>query len=633
MKRFSPTIGRFICLAAFVGVWGLDPSVATAETALQVGFFTLWGGSAGADAASFVNSLDAWPGLSAKLASKSKDGDSWRAVPGHVEPSAWLSLVAVLAKDGRQCDFLVFAFSDRDGTVRYAGRRPSRIPMEPPQYWFSVPPGPNQIPENAVRETATDYLFREAAAGASVRPALRLSAKPWEAPADGSAKPGNEMATRAMPLDTVEALCFAAAFEAGWRPTAGGAADTALTLSMAEDANVFVSVKAEAGAGAPGFTRFHIPRESLYNHLVALFRRYRDRDRILDGCAYGGPGTRFLGWADGRLLVAEGQGVRAVDPASGRVSWSLQGEGKKAPTLDILSPSGGPPIIIRCDRQIRRLAADSGKEHVLAPAGEGDDASGRLDLAPDGRLAAVDGGKLLIFENGTQTWSWAGAADAQPVWSGSRVIVVGADAAVHALDPAAHTTIWRQPLAANRTLRLFASGGLLLADTGRALVSLDPATGETRWSADTGDVLIGDPVVMDGRVFAAVKPNRLRVWDAATGASKAARDWPTWIRAAAAAPTAKGWSIACVDLRQRLSVLNPDTLATGWDMPFPRGLSRILVHGTNVPSAWALARTEKSEGEVNDFLSDLATADVTAPLKPAWLVSDDSGFIYAIASE
>ncbi len=461
---------------------------------------------------------------------------------------------------------------------------------------------------------------------ASERPGLRISVTPWAKEERTSGKGANELALTAMPADAVEALCFAAAFEAGWRPTAGGDAKNELTISMAEDANVFISIRAE---GKAGFSRFYMPRETLYNHLVALFRRYRTPECVMDVCAYGEHGTSLLGWAEPALIIKTAQGVKAVNPATGRTLWQIE-QTKSGVSLMVSSLPDGAPVILRTDHQLQKIAPETGKTVNLAPAGEGAGCGNNLALSADGRLAVVKEKKLLVFKEGQLEWSWDGAANVPPAWADSLVIVAGSDGAVHALNPSAQKEEWQKQIPASMSLRLFALGKMLLIDTGATLTALDPATGDMRWNAATGDVVIGRPAVLGGNVFVAVKPNRLILLDAKTGDVKTERTWPTWLRAVAAAPAGH---LACVDLRRAFSLLDAATLKTVWTQTLPNDLKSTLLHVSNVPSAWSLARSEKSEGVVEDFLSDLETADVMAESKPAWLALDSAGFIYAMSNE
>ena len=632
MKK-RPFLKQFFCtafnviilmLVTFICLQNAAVAADAPEKELDVGYFTLWSDATKTAATGFINSMDAWPGLSARLFNSGTD--SWRSVPSDVEPGSWLSLVGIHPKDGRQYDFLVFAFLDRHGTVRYAGRRQSRVPMQPPRYWFTVSPGPNQIPINAIREAASDYLYRESTLSASDRPGLRLLIKPWIKEERRAGKGSDELALTAMPSDVAEALCFAAAFEAGWRPTAEGDANNELTISMAEDANVFISIKAE---GKRGFSRHHIPREALYNHLVALFRRCRTPECIMDTCAYAGHDTSLLGWAEPVLIINTEQGVKAVNPATGRTSWQIE-QSKDGPTVVVSSLPDGSPVILRTDKQLQRITPENGKTVALAPAGAGADCGASLALAADARLAVVKEKKLLVFKDGMPEWSWDGEIDARPAWLDNLIVVAGSGGNVHALNPSATKEEWQQTLPASMNLRLFTPGAMLLVDTGAILAALDPATGDVRWNVETGDVLTSAPALVGGNVFVAVKPNRLLLLDAATGAIKAERSWPTWLLAVAAAPAGK---VACVDLRHGFSLLDAATLKTVWTQPLPNDLQPVLLHATSMPTSWSLARSEQSEGVVEDFLSDLATTDVMAESKPAWLALDNAGFIYAMPNE
>ncbi len=597
--------------------------------AFKVGYFNLSGEESGENPALFVATLDAVPGIDASLAGSLKPGHSWRAVPTGTDPAGWISLVRVMS--GRQCDFLAFLFG-QDGAVQYAGRRPSRVAIDPPRYPLTVPPGPNQIPANAIREPATDFVYRYATQQARPRPLLRIVIG---GAVDEKKTSGDAVATEGpddgfeVPAEPAEALAFAAAFEAGWRPTSG-AAERTLHLSLMEELRMYNTAVARFDDGTPGFNRKSIPKEQLFSHLVGLFFQLRCAKSVGEAAPFGMPGTVLMGWAAGKAILREGDDVKAVDVASGRTLWSLVPGERAKPLYATQRDAAGALQVFRYDGGIRRLDLNDGKEQELAPQGVG--GAGRFALAQDGRLAVVDAGVLSVYQDGKPVWTWDGAEQvALPAWGEALVFVAGADGAVHALHPAERREAWSAALNPAGPLRFAVQGGMLLVDDGKSLAAHEMAKGTRLWTVGTGDVLLSDPVIMDDRIFVAVKSNALRIWNAKTGAAVASRDWPTWILAARAVKTGKGWSIACVDLRNRLSVLDPATLATKLEISFPAALAPVLDSGAEVPRRWALDRVSDKPGWEEDLIGGMLST--SAPRGPAWLVADQGGTCYAVPAE
>jgi hypothetical protein len=114
------------------------------------------------------------------------------------------------------------------------------------------------------------------------------------------------------------------------------------------------------------------------------------------------------------------------------------------------------------------------------------------------------------------------------------------------------------------------------------------------------------------------------VLDAATGAVKASRTWPTWLRGFTLAPGKKGPLVALTDLRKRLTLLRAADLTPVQEVVFPWELRGPVWYGEKVPAAWALSAADEPEG----LVAEMETG--SAATRPALLCQDQDGFVHAV---
>jgi hypothetical protein len=422
-------------------------------------------------------------------------------------------------------------------------------------------------------------------------------------------------------------MAFAAAFEAGWQPTASAPAERTLHVALTEELRAYHTARAVFADGAAGFTREAIPRDDLYEHLVRLFLRLRQQDGVMEAMPLGEPGSVLAGWTEGRAILRHGMAWRAVTPASGRTLWSYEPGPRERPAYRLQRTADGRTLVFRHDRGVHRLDLDDGKLVALSPPEAGVD--GAFFWMPEDRLAVVDAGRLSLYRNGQAIWHWDGAAmDARPVGDAERIYVAGADGALHALDLTTGAPGWQTATMDAIDVRLSVAGPRVLVDGGRSLSGVDAVSGRLLWSLPTGDVLLADPVEMDGRLLVAVAPNRLVLIDSQSGASVASREWPTWLLAVRAVKTPQGWSAACVDLRCGVHLLDPATLATRAEVILPRPLAPVLEFGADVLEQWVLDRPRDTGNLDEELVGSLFAA--TTRNRAAWLVADQQGGVFAI---
>lgn len=425
-----------------------------------------------------------------------------------------------------------------------------------------------------------------------------------------------------MRAESVEALAFAAAYEAGWRPTAGPA-DTVIRLSIREEMSLFYATRAKLGTGATAWSRRNIPKEAAYVHLARLFFRLREAKTIAETAAFGMDSAGLVAWTGGAAILADGLVLKAVEPGSGRTLWQVEASEKAAPQYAWKTGPEGAQSLFRYDEQIVGIDPTSGAQRIWASRGVA--SASLFDVTADGDVARIEEGKLQVWKGGIPVWTYDGPlGEAGPVWGSGLVFAADPEGAVLALDPAGKRVVWRTPPGAGRGLRLAVRGGLLLAASEKGIEALEMKTGKRLWIQPTGDVLLDDPDVRDGRVTIATKKNELIVLDAATGGVKASRAWPTWLLAARVVRSGADSVVAVLDLKRRLTVLKAEDLSPLRETEFPWALAPVILFGEHVPAVWSLAASGESEELVSGMES------VAAGEQPALLVSDVRGFLYAV---
>jgi outer membrane protein assembly factor BamB len=179
------------------------------------------------------------------------------------------------------------------------------------------------------------------------------------------------------------------------------------------------------------------------------------------------PGGRMVASpviANGRLYVTSQDGtLSALDPATGTTFWRVS----------VGAPTYSPAAVAR----------------------------GRVYVSSDvGRVSAFNA------STGASLWTvGTGAADPSPVTVADGRIYVAAGSNAYALDVATGATLWRTPLANDSGwgAPAVAGGRVHLHARGRALQTLDAATGAFAWSARVAESSSADsaPAVVNGIVY------------------------------------------------------------------------------------------------------------------------------------
>jgi len=425
---------------------------------LSVCFIALGPDAEDGSAQGFVDALDAREGYAAETC---KEGTRlWHTPPKGAARERWVSLVMVGFRTRR--DWLAFVCDGPEGSVSLALRRPATsIPpkgLRPDE----IMPGDKQVSSNAVRELAADlgHSFASRHKGPA-RERLRIEVEPWRGPEDaGDGVPGLDegdeapappglgagaQEVTAKDVEGVRALVTAAAWTAGFQPTAGNAPRT-LKLGLARGVQSYSILATLRGDGREvSFQKAEIPADDLFLHLTALCRKLRVGDGLADFVRVSKAAPRVLAASGQEVVVAAGGALTSWDPARGKVRWELPAPERGSYSYVARSGPDGRNVVYRLGSDLQRVG-DQGALTVTAGAVPG--AWWAFDVPLEGVAAVAQGPDLLLCRDGTEAGRFRNAVplSAGPVICGDRVLAGTSDGEMVCVSADGAGELWRHGL-------------------------------------------------------------------------------------------------------------------------------------------------------------------------------------------
>jgi outer membrane protein assembly factor BamB len=214
------------------------------------------------------------------------------------------------------------------------------------------------------------------------------------------------------------------------------------------------------------------------------------------------------------LVYVAGEGLVALEVASGRTAWSASDGGSiSAPPVVIGSCllTGENDGVLRC-RDPRsgasRWTFHTGSALLAPPA---PDRAGHLVLGTtDRRILSLDP------EKGKQRWQWKVGADVErPAAAlGDRVFVAGFDAVLYALHAKNGNLAWRTPLPSRPLSGPIVTRGLILvACHENEILGFEPRAGKRVGGLKTRELLRTAPLLRGDRLFVALRDRSLEAMD------------------------------------------------------------------------------------------------------------------------
>lgn len=218
---------------------------------------------------------------------------------------------------------------------------------------------------------------------------------------------------------------------------------------------------------------------------------------------------------DGRLYIAGENGyVRCLDPANGRLIWKCFvggiGEGSKLGSNGSeTSPAvaDGELYAATYDGVLFCIDTDTGKVRWRAKTYDDTDASAVVDGEHVYACAEERASHVYCFERKTGKEIWRYSGNTLGYWSTpaiaeGRLHVGGQDGALHTIDTATGTPVWRfQTGAAVCSSPAVVDGKVLFGSRDHYFYCLDAKTGDLIWKVKLDGRIISSPCIIGGKIW------------------------------------------------------------------------------------------------------------------------------------
>lgn len=208
---------------------------------------------------------------------------------------------------------------------------------------------------------------------------------------------------------------------------------------------------------------------------------------------------------DGDMILVAGNGISALEAASGRILWSVP-PGAIASTVPV--PAGARIVLGETDGTLRcrdRATGVSLWTHRLrsAPLAAPLVAERRVFLGTTDRQLLT-----LGLDRGHPGWSWKLGTDVQsaPVAFGNTVVFAALDAVLYALRRSNGHLAWRAPLPSRPLAApLLVGNAILVACAESDIVGFDAKTGARLGALKTRAEIRTGPLVLEGRLYVGLR--------------------------------------------------------------------------------------------------------------------------------
>jgi outer membrane protein assembly factor BamB len=616
---------------ATLGVQAAEPpSPESSEAPLLVSARSL--GSVGGSIRSetFADALKGFRMLA--ISSPGRVPADWRTPPVNAGSSPWVSVVTAgfggTAGPEDQAEAYAFLFDTPGGPLKRLGHVSYR------QTYDSNATSWNWIPPTDRLAAAVQAAFAHAAI--TDRPLLGLRVEVGKQASGGSPTEGGLMAAGEDFMQTsmgttgrpvLEAMAWAAAFEAGWAPSLKtGPADASAVLEIYfghKACSLRLTLKTASGEKVS--VKREVPENRYHAHLRRMFLGLRQGAFFSDFLSFRDQASQLVSVAPGRLLFLSGAGLKAFDTATCQLAWPETTAGK-GQAFALRKDAAGAAQVIRYRPSLAVVSASDGSARVLAPVAAAH--RGAFDVN-EGQVVASAGTNLFFYNAASLRWQAAerGMIACGPAILGNRVIAGTDDGVFFALDSSDGKSLWRVNLEPGLAGTLVGAGGsvLVFSRNTESLLAVEAASGRRLWQVPLGDVLVRPPLSSPAGLLLATKSNRVLLLDPQTGGVRAERRLPNWISDILwidGTGGKTGGAIACLTLDGGLFVLNPADLAIRIRYELGARAGGPMLVAEAFPTLWTGPLDPEDIGAQMD--QDRGTR------QPCLLVSDDEGFAYIV---
>jgi hypothetical protein len=465
---------------------------------------------------------------------------NWTKVAAGANTGNHVNLMGV--KFGNRVDFLALLLGN-NGLVEHAVRVPA-LEQQGSTYWYTLSPGRSQLIRNAPTDLVAE--FANSMQERSVeKPILAIDIQPWPENDIEDASPGTKNPGKTDSIKLMQLVC-AAAYQAGYRPALNESAKgPLLTFHFRQHADSFdIRSDYATGAGSGGkkasATLYGIGFEDIYEALV------------VSSC-------NMLKW-----------------------------NGKLAGFAKLGSDNFIPLAFFS-------LASDNGSMKPLIVGIESDQGKPKLTALAPGRNNPV--WALILSKNSEKNIIVHGDGIYLKTEKGFTKVNLKTGRQENVTEEAANAL---ERKTAENEFNI--SGLYLKIEKNGTLSARKNETDKPQWEQSIGDVLLVPPVLLDSKILLISKTNRIMSLNPANGAITAENSWPTWLTAAAmiSGPDPK---FACMDIRNRFSLLGPD-LKTVTSLQFPFPMHPLIFNANNFPERWNFEEGELVESGPSCLMFD-----------------------------
>lgn len=552
-----------------------------------------------------------------------KSATSWRDPPRDIGQAGWASVVT--AGFGDQAHAYAFVRGAGGGTFERVVHVPYRMTViHNARQW--IPP---------VGRLAWSIARPEAQATADSRPAVRIdvvaaavTASTDLLEADG---PGGDDALHAAGatrgLAAVEAMAWAAAFEAGWRPTSAADAMPARLQVRFGAKSCSFELAVGPQTGPRRLVKNGVTETAYHDVLVRMFRCLHPGGAARDFIRVGGAGSAAVAVLPGRLLAVSEGALFGLDTETFRIAWPKEGKPTSAAqrtgdAIAVRDDGQGGSRVFRHRPTLAAIDVATGAATPLATGGA--DHPWSFDVSGT-RAVVASGTSLILHEGGRKAWQHDEpvAISCGPVIVDDMVVAGAEDGELFSLSITDGKPRWRAILEPGlRGAAVVAEGRIFVFVRGAdAVIAVDATTGKSVWRESVGDVLVRPPHAGPTGLIVATKSNRLLVLEPATGRIRAERRFPTWIADVITVPGGGTGLVACLLRDGRIVFLGRDDLRVVAERAIGSRGRGPLLFAASFPRTWPGAAGDED---------DLAAAIDAEARAACLLVGDEDGSCFML---
>lgn len=561
---------------------------------------------------------------------------AWNEVPAGVDRSQWVSVVTVGFQG--QAEVYAFMFDGPDGAVSMVTHVPFR------EVWTAAGVATWIWPtDSALGALRLSYRDRQQQPAKRL---LKLNVVPWEekgseAPAIAKTPNLEDAQTLAPELvyPPVTVMAHAAAFEAGWMPTAAEAPWTATCQIRVEDQACSFKLTLRGEDSEQTLTKLHVPWETYHEHLVRLFRLVESSRGVSDFTQLSRHPLELLTLSEGQLACLVNHELTVFDVKTGKKSWTTEPSVKPAnyqpapqytgwPTAPAAGKQRNPgPRLLRYRPNLGEFEWATGKIKPLSTTW----ADLRHGVSTDHAdvWTTANGGVLSLVQAGTTVWEHK---ELEAITAGPQLIadqVVYGQASGRLVSRAIRDgkLLWQQRLPSSPYGKIvpFDTSFLTFSNATETVLAVDAAQGKLLWQCPVGDVLLETPRIIGQQVLLVTKGNRLLLLDTASGKIQKDVHWPTWLVSASLVDSQPEPLLACGDLSGTVTLLSLNDLQPMRTIAVGSQLSGPILYAQKVSYNWPVKQAAESDENLLAEIQDGPTRS-----GPALLAADAQGFLYIL---